>query len=249
MTRTAIAGHRGASALVRHENTVEAFLRAAEVGAGWVELDVRRLADGALVVFHDADLSGVPLRSLTLRGLRDRCANLGFCPPTLEEALAACRGRLSVDIELKEEHTEDDAAAITRAILPPGAYAWTSFHDGVVRRLATLDPDAPRGLLLGRPQPSRPVATRMSELYPMARLQAVKADFVAPNFRLLRLGFLRRMEQAGYPVWVWTVNEVGWMRHLLRAGVAMIITDHPDQAVQLRDIAQPVRPAITAWSA
>ena len=50
-----VIGHRGASA-ARPENTVEAFRHAAELGADWVELDVRRTADDALVVHHDAEL-------------------------------------------------------------------------------------------------------------------------------------------------------------------------------------------------
>ncbi|HLU41847.1 MAG TPA: glycerophosphodiester phosphodiesterase, partial [Microthrixaceae bacterium] len=47
-----VIAHRGASADHR-ENTIEAFHGAREQGADWVELDVRRSADGALVVHHD----------------------------------------------------------------------------------------------------------------------------------------------------------------------------------------------------
>ena len=45
-------GHRGASAAER-ENTLAAFDTARRMGADGVELDVRRTADGALVVAHD----------------------------------------------------------------------------------------------------------------------------------------------------------------------------------------------------
>ena len=45
----AVIAHRGASAAAP-ENTVEAFRLARRLGADWVELDVRRTADGALVV-------------------------------------------------------------------------------------------------------------------------------------------------------------------------------------------------------
>ena len=44
--------HRGASR-AEAENTVAAFRRAGEMGADAVELDVRRTADGVLVVHHD----------------------------------------------------------------------------------------------------------------------------------------------------------------------------------------------------
>ena len=51
-----VIAHRGASRAER-ENTVAAFRRAAEMGADAVELDVRRTADGVLVVHHDAHLT------------------------------------------------------------------------------------------------------------------------------------------------------------------------------------------------
>ncbi|MHB1534939.1 MAG: glycerophosphodiester phosphodiesterase [Acidimicrobiales bacterium] len=44
--------HRGASALAP-ENTLAAFLLAAELGAGGVELDVRLTADGVAAIVHD----------------------------------------------------------------------------------------------------------------------------------------------------------------------------------------------------
>ena len=53
-----ILAHRGASARAR-ENTVEAFRLASALGADGVELDVRRTADGALVVHHDPSVDGV----------------------------------------------------------------------------------------------------------------------------------------------------------------------------------------------
>src|SRR5438045_594778 len=68
--RPLVLGHRGASAAAR-ENTLAAFTRAREMGADGVELDVRRTADGVLVVHHDPDAEGVGLiRSVTFADLR-----------------------------------------------------------------------------------------------------------------------------------------------------------------------------------
>ena len=60
MTVTAVQAHRGSPdpAGGIGENTLEAFLRALRLGADGVELDVRRTADGALAVHHDADIVG-----------------------------------------------------------------------------------------------------------------------------------------------------------------------------------------------
>lgn len=235
MSHTQIVGHRGASGLVQHENTLEAFARTADVGADWVELDVRRLGDGTLVVLHDPVFDGVRLERLDLADLQARAAERGFSVPTLYDALDACRGRIHVDIELKEIGTETEVADIARALLPPRTYVYTSFHDRVVAGLKLLDPEARAGLLLGHPDPDAPLLTRISELFPVSRLHACGADFVAPNWCLVRAGFLGRVRRAGFPVWVWTVNQEARLRRLLRAGVEAVITDRPDLGVRLRE--------------
>ena len=63
MRRPLVLAHRGASRAAA-ENTPEAFRLALALGADGVELDVRRAADGALVVHHDPVLNGEPLRRL-----------------------------------------------------------------------------------------------------------------------------------------------------------------------------------------
>ena len=76
-----VIAHRGASWDLP-ENTLPAFERAIEVGADFVELDVRADAAGRLVVTHDA-----PRR--------------GGAYPMLEDVLDLCRGRIGVMAELK----------------------------------------------------------------------------------------------------------------------------------------------------
>jgi glycerophosphoryl diester phosphodiesterase len=76
-----VIAHRDASWELP-ENTLPAFERAIELGADYVELDVRPDAGGALVVTHDPPRRGVAY-------------------PTLEQALELCRGRIGVMVELK----------------------------------------------------------------------------------------------------------------------------------------------------
>ncbi len=89
----------GAGAPAR-ENTVEAFRLARLAGADGVELDVRRAADGELVVVHDAALPGWgPVHATP----GDR---LPTWVPSLAAALDAC-GDAVVDIEIKNAPTEE----------------------------------------------------------------------------------------------------------------------------------------------
>lgn len=50
-----VVAHRGASARAP-ENTIPAFVQAADLGATFVEFDVQRTKDGALVLLHDTTL-------------------------------------------------------------------------------------------------------------------------------------------------------------------------------------------------
>ena len=76
-----VIAHRGASGELP-ENTLPAFERAIELGADYVELDVRADREGRLVVTHDAP-----------RPRHDY--------PRLEEVVALCSGRIGLMVELK----------------------------------------------------------------------------------------------------------------------------------------------------
>ena len=85
--RMLIVAHRGASGLVEHGNTLEAFEKAIEVGAPMMELDVRRTRDGQLVVHHDSDVDEVPLHALSYPELIDRTRGHGYRAPLLQEVV------------------------------------------------------------------------------------------------------------------------------------------------------------------
>src|SRR2546425_413652 len=98
--QTEIIAHRGASAAYP-ENTVEAFRAAGELGATWVELDVRRTSDGRLAVHHDAHLPDG-------RAIVDVAADdLPPAVPSLAVALEAC-APLGVNVEIKNSPNDVD---------------------------------------------------------------------------------------------------------------------------------------------
>jgi glycerophosphoryl diester phosphodiesterase len=95
-----VIAHRGASA-AKPENTIEAFVEARRMGADMVELDVRRTADDALVVHHDAAIAGLgDIVGLAADALPRHV-------PTLTEALDACDG-MEVNVEIKNLPHEPD---------------------------------------------------------------------------------------------------------------------------------------------
>lgn len=109
-----IVAHRGLSS-DRPENTVISVKRAIEVGATAVEVDVRLTKDDQLVLLHDPTLDRTtngkgPVRQMTFDEVRKLDAGRWFDAkyagekvPTLAEVLVACRGKIDVLLDLKEE--------------------------------------------------------------------------------------------------------------------------------------------------
>ncbi|MEZ2131895.1 MULTISPECIES: glycerophosphodiester phosphodiesterase family protein [unclassified Sinorhizobium] len=124
----AVIAHRGAWHEAP-ENSVAAIARAAALGCTVAEVDVRRTADGALVLLHDDTalrMTGVDLapeevtlgelRALRLRprdGLGDQTATEHLIP-TLEEALQAAKGRIFLDLDLKDRGIAPDVIACVK---------------------------------------------------------------------------------------------------------------------------------------
>jgi len=129
LPRRGIAAHRG-GAHTRPENTLAAFREAARIGAHQIELDVRRSADGQLVVIHDetvdrttdgqgavAELSLAELRRLDA-GRFHGPAFAGERIPTLGEVLDAVPRNVWLNIQIKPG--EPIAAAAARLIAERG---------------------------------------------------------------------------------------------------------------------------------
>lgn len=216
----AIVAHRGGTSNAV-ENSLAAFAAAIVLGADAIEFDVRRTRDGRLIAFHDAEVAGTPVSGLTHAEIGRLT---GHVPPLLAEVLELTRGRIGLDIEVKEDGYVEQVLA---AVREPDAVVITSFLDAVVAASKRLRPELKTGLLLGR---------RPAELHPIARAERCDADYIAPHFTLARLGALKRAAAAGFPAVVWTVNQDEAIRGFLADDrVVAIITDLPARALELRD--------------
>ncbi|MCX5978089.1 MAG: glycerophosphodiester phosphodiesterase family protein [Chloroflexi bacterium] len=108
-----LLAHRGAHDATLRENSLAALVAGAAQCDG-VEFDVRFSADGEAVIVHDETLDrlfGVPRRVRELSATE--LADLGV--PTLAEALAAMPAATLIDLELKEQPTDDLFATLVAA--------------------------------------------------------------------------------------------------------------------------------------
>jgi glycerophosphoryl diester phosphodiesterase len=231
--------HRGASHLAP-ENTLSAVRSALALGADMVEVDVRRTADGALVLMHDATLarttdavrvlpSRAPWRvqDLTLDEIRALDAGswksstfAGEVVPTLEEAWEVTdRAGTQLLVEVKEPAAhpgiERDVAELVRAHGGRAGVVVQSFDTPAMHRLVHEVPGLDVGVLT--PVPAR-------------RLPALAswATYLNPHHRLVDNAYLDRVHAAGLTCLPWTVDDPRRIRRLLRAGADGVISNRPD---------------------
>jgi glycerophosphoryl diester phosphodiesterase len=216
---TEVIAHRGASRVERG-NTVAAFERAVELGSDGIELDVRRTADGLLVVHHDATLGDG-------RAIVDtRQSELPFYVPTLADALDACAGAW-VNLEIKNDPGEPDFDpddAVVEGVVAelerrgPGAGPWlvSSFRLETVDRCRALAPDVPTAWLVvevGLDTPAMLAERGHAAVHPW--VDTVTEDVIV------------RCHAAGLVVNAWTCNDPARARELAAWGIDGICTDVP----------------------
>lgn len=235
MMDTKIIAHRGASGLVKFDNSIESFRKAIEIGADMVEFDVRKTKDGRFIAFHDPNLNGNNISDLTYEEIQEITDEKGYEVPRVEDVVLLCKDKIGLDIELKEEGYEKEVIKLVKGHLDYDQYVMKSFSDRTVNMIHEHDPNIKTGLLLGVEEPENKIRTRLSELFPKNRLRRCKADFVSPNHHLLKLMFLKRMNFCDMDVYVWTVNNASMIKLLFKKGVGGIITDRPDLAVKTKD--------------
>lgn len=230
-----VIAHRGASG-TRPENTLPAFLRAVELGAHMIELDVQLSADDTVIVLHDDTLerttSGLgPACARTWATIATLDAGTWFSPvyagtrvPTLAQVLAAVP--IAVNVELKpgpddglEQRTLDvvrEAGALRRVV-------FSSFDGARLERLRNLAPDADVAVLWSHTDVTGAVA----------RARGVGATALhIRNGPRAPMG-VTRARAADLAVRVWTVNEPRDLPALERAGVTGIFTDFPERFLHL----------------
>ncbi|WP_367319835.1 glycerophosphodiester phosphodiesterase family protein [Streptomyces sp. HUAS ZL42] len=235
--RPDVSAHRGGSERFPAA-TREAYEDALLSGAEYVEFDIRRTADGVLVVYHDPRVNhtGPPLSRITHAEL---CERAGHAVPVVDDVMELIAGRLVGHLDLKETGYERELIDRAVALLGTDGFVATTLEDRSVAAITQAFPGVRTALSLGRDRSevgaARLAGTRLSELYPLRRLRACGAHGVAVHQRLARANVLREAARHRLFTMVWTVNDDSGLRTFLHdTRVDVLITDRPRRAVELR---------------
>jgi glycerophosphoryl diester phosphodiesterase len=224
----AVIAHRGASRLER-ENTIEAFVRAREIGADAVELDVRVTSDGHLVVHHDPVLSDQQSICTT------RAADLPTHIPFLRDALDACDG-MWVNIEIKNDPREpdfDDSDRVARLVAEHLDERGTH-HRWLISSFRRETVDVMRALLPSVRTAWLTVGVPDDQLGVVARSLAHAGHYgIHPWEATLTRDAVETFRAQGLMVNIWTCDDAEKMVMCKEWGVNGVCTNVPDLALSV----------------
>ncbi|MFE1960439.1 glycerophosphodiester phosphodiesterase [Streptomyces sp. NPDC059479] len=246
-----VIAHRGASAYAP-ENTLAAVDRAGDLGIDWVENDVQRTRDGALVVIHDdtllrttdvekvfPDRAPWKVKDFTAAEIARLDAGSWFGArwagervPTLKQFLNtvdANRQKLLLEIKGPEQYPgiEKD---ILRVLRQEGWLDRAHVEEKLV--IQSFSADSVRTVHQRRPE----ITTGFLGTPAAAELPAYAAftDQINPSYTSLTAGYVAAVHRLkgphGKPLTVstWTVNDAAGAVRVRDLGVDGIITNNPD---------------------
>ena len=141
---TKIISHRGRTSRKSSDNTLESINNAIDLNVDMVEVDIRRTKDSQIVCFHDPNIEDKYLRDLDYSEIIEIDSQI----PTLEQVLWSAKGKIGIEIELKEPGYEKDVISIVRDYFDYNNFVLKSFHPQVVERVKEIDQKISTGLLL-----------------------------------------------------------------------------------------------------
>ena len=232
-----ITAHRGDS-LKALENTLPAFEKAIESGSDWIELDVKETSDNVPVVFHDSSLKRLmgqdgTIREMPLEEIKKLHPAVSMGPgysnikiPTLEETLDTCKGRIKLNIEIKEDGTEssDFTERVIQLIRDKGMTDQcmiTSFCYTVLEKVKAIEPSLKTGYI------------RSKDIEDFSQYPA--ADQFMLSIELIQKERVDQIHSLGKKVTAWTVNDLYSLRKCESAQVDDMITDDPGGLLKLDD--------------
>ncbi|NGZ14658.1 glycerophosphoryl diester phosphodiesterase [Vibrio aestuarianus] len=228
-----VVGHRGVAGHFP-ENTKVSVQAAIDLGLDWVEIDVQPTKDNVLVVCHDHTINRCSngkgrVDAYTLQQLQQfdfgswfNQAFAGEPIMTLEELLIlAAKHNLGLNIEVKvDQHDVSSVAQQLKQQLDHGPMEkenilLSSFSHDIMRTLALHCPGYKLGVLSER------LSKKNWQL-----LEEINAFSCNLNFRWTSKKHVQKLQQAGYQVWCYTVNNPKKLHHLQT--INAVFSDYPE---------------------
>lgn len=245
-SQVVVSAHRGGPAPGYAENAIPTFEHTLSQGPAFLEIDIARTRDGALVLMHDDTVDRTTngtgaVRDLTLAqfqalSLRDNDgAVLDAHPPSLREALDWASGKTVLELDVKRGVAYEDVA---REVEAAGAMGRVVFVTYSVDGAARLQRVAPQAMIYTTIESEADIAEMERRRLDLTRIIAwtgTDEPNSALNIALAQRGIeVRFGTLGGSNSWDARFAQAGRDQYAAFAdtGVQMIATDRPAHAAR-----------------
>jgi glycerophosphoryl diester phosphodiesterase len=239
-----IIAHRGFSGKYP-ENTMLAFRKAIEIGAGGIELDVHLSKDGKLVVMHDGKVERTTngtgsIDQMAYEDIEKLDAGQGEHPPLLEPVIALCKEHGTfLNIEIKARGVEPQVVDLVKKYKAEELVLVSSFKHDFLPTIKLLEPKIQTAVLV--PNSATSLATKvLGKVFNRPQIELinaaskVSANAINPFHATCSSAFINAATKKGYKVYPWTIDNVALAKKLVSLGVAGIITNRPDLMIEAK---------------
>lgn len=215
-------GHRGAMGHIA-ENTVESVQKALDMGCDAIEIDIYRVKDGSLMVFHDETLERTSngkgkIENYTKEELKQLFVDGQYQIPTLEEVINTINKQVVLNIELKGANTAEATAKVIETFKAKG---WTD-SNFIISSFKWNELEIMRQ---NNSNIDIAVLTSKDPADAIDFAHKVKAVAINPHFKKLNKENVSKIKQANLKIYPWTVNEIEDIQRMKSLQVDGIITN------------------------
>lgn len=220
-------GHRGAKGL-EPENTLISFQKAIDLKVDGIELDVHLSSDGEIIVIHDATIDRTTngkgfVNKLSLHELKASRIDNEHEIPTLTEVFDLVNQQCLVNIEIKGKGMTKPVVKLIESYVKnknwkQDQFLISSFDWIALVDIHLLNPEIPLGVL-----------TEYDLELAFAFAKFIEAKSVHAHYHLLSEKMTVQMQEEGFQVFAWTVNEPEDIQKIKSFNVNGIISDFPDR--------------------
>jgi glycerophosphoryl diester phosphodiesterase len=226
LKKTLTIGHRGAMGHAA-ENTLASVQKAMDLHVDIIEIDVFKIKSGEIIVFHDESLDRLTntsgfIQDFTWQELSQIKLTSGDSIPLLSEVISLVHGKCPINIELKGLETAKATIEIIQQSLNETIFTnhflISSFHFNELEKVRKYNQNISIGVL----------AEQFSDDL-LAFAQEINAFSIHLSYKILNENILQHIQNKGFKVFVYTVNEVNNIGKFKKMGVDGIFCNFPER--------------------
>lgn len=220
-------GHRGAKGY-EPENTLIAFKKAIDMGCDGIELDVYMSLDNEIIVIHDETIDRITngkgfVNQMNLSDLKTFLIDDKYEIPTLVEVFELINHNIFINIELKSYESVEKVVELIEKYVNLKNWKYSdfiisSFDWNALQKVGFLNDKIQIGVL---------TSTNLNLAIAFAKF--IKAKTINPYFHLLNEENVAKIQEKGFEIYTWTVNETEDIEKMKSLKVDGIISDFPDR--------------------